>query len=173
MIREEDVYKIGRLGKPHGVSGVMTFMFSDDVFSRVAADYLFIRTDGVLVPFFIEECQLCSDDTALLKLCGIDTVERARDFTNCEVLFPKSLADNGGKQDNKTGCEGFSVISADDGSALGTVVSIDDTTANILLNIQRPGGRMLLLPAVDEFIKSVDASGRLLTVKLPDGLLDL
>ena len=34
MIREDDVYKIGRLGKPHGVKGEITFMFDDDIFDR-------------------------------------------------------------------------------------------------------------------------------------------
>ena len=51
MIRKEDVYKIGRLGKPHGIKGELSFMFSDDVFDRVDADYLVVETDGILVPY--------------------------------------------------------------------------------------------------------------------------
>jgi ribosomal 30S subunit maturation factor RimM len=31
---------IGRLGKPHGVKGEVTFQFDDDVFVRTEADYL-------------------------------------------------------------------------------------------------------------------------------------
>ena len=34
MIKEEDVYKIGRLGKTHGVRGEISFLFDDDVFDR-------------------------------------------------------------------------------------------------------------------------------------------
>ena len=55
MIREEDVYKIGKIGKPHGVAGEVTFRFTDDVFDRVDADYLVLMVDGILVPFFMEE----------------------------------------------------------------------------------------------------------------------
>ena len=54
MIKEEDVYKIGRIGKPHGVSGEVTLRFSDDVFDRVDADYVVLLVDGILVPLFIE-----------------------------------------------------------------------------------------------------------------------
>ena len=53
MIKEEDVYKIGRIGKPHGVGGEVSLRFSDDVFDRVDADYVVLLVDGILVPFFI------------------------------------------------------------------------------------------------------------------------
>ena len=39
MIRQEEVYKIGKIGKPHGVKGELTLFFDDDVFDRVDADY--------------------------------------------------------------------------------------------------------------------------------------
>ena len=31
MIKEKDVYKIGLMGKPHGINGEITFLFDDDV----------------------------------------------------------------------------------------------------------------------------------------------
>ena len=40
MIRKEEVFKIGILGKPHGINGEMGMTFSDDVFDRTDADYL-------------------------------------------------------------------------------------------------------------------------------------
>ena len=91
MIRKEDVYKIGRLGKVHGVKGEITFMFDDDVFDRVDADYLVLEVDGILVPFFIEEYRFRSDSTAIMKFEDIDTQERARELTNCDVYFPRAL----------------------------------------------------------------------------------
>jgi len=47
MIREEEVYKIGKLGKTHGVKGEISFLFDDDVFDRVEADYLVLMVDGI------------------------------------------------------------------------------------------------------------------------------
>ena len=54
MIKAEEVYKIGRLGKAHGVKGEVSFQFDDDIFDRVDADYLVLDIDGILVPFFME-----------------------------------------------------------------------------------------------------------------------
>ena len=47
MIREEEVYKIGRLGKTHGVKGEITFQFDDDIFDRTDSDYLVLEIDAV------------------------------------------------------------------------------------------------------------------------------
>ena len=39
MIKRDDVYKIGTIGKSHGVKGEVSLYFDDDVFDRVDADY--------------------------------------------------------------------------------------------------------------------------------------
>ena len=53
MIRDDEVYKIGRVGKTHGIHGELQVQIDDDVFDRVNAEYLILRIDGILVPFFI------------------------------------------------------------------------------------------------------------------------
>ena len=63
MIRQEEVYKIGKIGKPHGVKGELTLFFDDDVFDRVDADYLVLLIDGILVPFYFEEWRFKSGET--------------------------------------------------------------------------------------------------------------
>ena len=85
MIKREDVYKIGLFNKPHGIHGELSFTFTDDIFDRADCDYLICRLDDIFVPFFIEEYRFRSDSTALVKLEGVDTAERARMFTNVEV----------------------------------------------------------------------------------------
>ena len=52
MIRRDDVYKIGKLGKPHGVKGEITFAITDDVFDRVDADYLILDILGIFLSWF-------------------------------------------------------------------------------------------------------------------------
>lgn len=89
MIRDEEVYRIGRLGKPHGVAGEVTLRFDDDVFDRTDADYIVLGIDGILVPFFIEEYRFHGSETALVKFCGIDSQQRAAELTGCEVYFPE------------------------------------------------------------------------------------
>ena len=83
MIQENDVYKIGNLTRTHGVRGEVAFQFTDDVWDRVEADYLFLRLDGLLVPFFLEEWRFRSDTTALVKFEDIDDVNAATIALSC------------------------------------------------------------------------------------------
>ena len=89
MIKKDEVFKIGIFNKPHGVKGEISFTFTDDIFDRGECEYWVGLLDGIFVPFFIEEYRFRSDTTALVKLEGVDTSEKARMFTNVEVYFPK------------------------------------------------------------------------------------
>ena len=88
MIKREEVYKIGIFKQAPRIHGELSFTFTDDIFDRVEAEYLICLLDGILVPFFLEEYRFRSDTTALVKLEGVDTTERARMFTNIESTSP-------------------------------------------------------------------------------------
>lgn len=169
----KDVYRIGRIGKPHGVKGEMNFMFTDDVFDRTDSDYLIIEVDGLLVPFFIEEYRFRSDETALLKLCDIDTQEQARQFTNCEVFFERSKADTPADELTWAQIVGFQIVDENNGEIVGKIVAVDDSTENILFEIETTKGHQTLIPAHDSLIRDIDTPSQTITMTIPDGLLAL
>ena len=169
MIKEEEVYKIGRLGKTHGVKGEISFLFDDDVFDRVDADYLVLMVDGILVPFFMEEYRFRSDTTAIVKFEDIDTQERARELTGCDVWFPRVLADSDDDTITWAAIVGFDIIDANSGKPVGRIASIDDTTLNILFCLE--DGR--LIPASEDLISVIDKENKQITINIPEGLLDL
>jgi len=171
MIRQEEVYRIGETGKPHGVRGEINLTFADDVFDRVGAEYLVLAVDGILVPFFMEEYRFRSGSTAIVKFCGIDTKEQAAGLTGCGVYFPKSLSDRDGDEMTWDEIKGFRLIDTDIyNREIGTVSSVDDSTANVLLEITTPQGGDILVPAAREFIKNIDTEKKEITVSLPEGL---
>ena len=47
MIKQEDVYQIGRMGKAHGLKGEINFQFSDDLWDRTDCDYLICEVEGM------------------------------------------------------------------------------------------------------------------------------
>ena len=169
MIKEEEVYQIGRLGKTHGVRGEISFLFDDDVFDRTDADYLILRVEGILVPFFIEEYRFKSDANAIVKFDGIDTQERARELTGCDVYFPRSLAEGDDGDISWSILVGFDILEADSGENVGCIASIDDSTMNILFCLE--DGR--LIPASEDLITNIDQQARTITMHIPEGLLEL
>ena len=169
MIKEEEVYKIGKLGKTHGVKGEISFLFDDDVFDRVDADYLVLMIDGILVPFFMEEYRFRSDTTAIVKFCDIDTQERARELTGCDVWFARALADSDDDTITWAAIVGFDIIDTNSGQPVGRIASVDDTTLNILFCLE--DGR--LIPASEDLITGINKENKQITINIPEGLLDL
>ena len=55
---------------------------------------------------------------------------------------------------------------------LGEVVDVDTATVNTLFIVEREGEE-LLVPAQEEFIRGIDQQQKLITVELPEGLLNL
>ena len=169
MIKESEVYRIGRLGKAHGIKGEVSFLFDDDVFDRVDADYLVLDIDGILVPFFMEEYRFRSDSVCLVKFCDVDTQQRASELTGSNVYFPRALADDDDESLSLASLVGFTIVSASDGLPVGAIAAIDDQTANVLFELEDG----TLIPANDDLIIDIDTTKRQITMSLPEGLLAL
>ena len=169
MIKAKEVYKIGRLGKAHGVKGEVSFQFDDDIFDRVDADYLVLDIDGILVPFFMEEYRFRSDTVCLVKFKGVDTQQRAQELTGCDVFFPRALAEEGDEIPSLASLVGYEIVNAFDDKTIGKIAAIDDSTVNILFELENG----TLIPASDELITDIDAEQRMIRMNIPEGLLDI
>ena len=90
MITREELIRIGRFNKPHGVKGELSFTFTDDVFDRTECPYIVCEIDGIFVPFFIEEYRFKSDTTALIKLEDVDN-EAVRVHLLYSMFISRSL----------------------------------------------------------------------------------
>ena len=169
MISEQDVYKIGQIGRTHGIKGEVTFNFTDDVWDRAESEYLFLRVEGILVPFFLEEYRFRSDSTALLKFLDYDSANDVQFLIGCEVFFPHALTPEVGEDDEYTWryFTGFELIDETAGH-IGTIDRVDDSTQNVLFQV---GER--LIPAAEDWIKDINHKERTISMSLPEGLLDL
>lgn len=157
-----DTYKIGVLGRSHGLKGELSMQVDDDVFDRTDADYVFLELDGLPVPFYFEEYRFKSDTTCLVKFEGVDDIDRAKELTGAAVLFPRSEAD-------QPTVIGYTIIDADTGKQAGAVADIDDTTANVMFVLTTGA----LLPAAPELITDVDHDAHTITLHIPEGVMEL
>jgi len=165
MINRDSVYRIGTIGKAHGIKGEVSFLFDDDVFDRVDADYLLLETEGLLVPFYIDEYRFRRDDAVIVKLDGIDSADRAQQLTGCAVYFPRELAEQADEGASLHSLVGYYI------NNVGCVTAIDDSTANVLFEVERPDGSTALLPVA--LAQGIDAESRTIDMDVPKGLLEL
>jgi len=154
------------------VHGELLFTFDDDIFDQVEADYIVCLMDGILVPFFFESYRFRSDSTALIKLEGIDTEQQARRMTNVEVYFPKEHAEK--LDDNELTWNyfvGFLIKDINKGE-IGKVTDVDDSTINTLFVVDHKGTEVLI-PAQEDFMVELNRKKKVITMHLPEGLLEL
>lgn len=171
MIKQEDVFRIGQLGKPHGVKGEIAFNFTDDIFDRTdECEYLVGMVDGILVPFYIEEYRFKTDTVALIKFEGVDTSEQARIFTGMEIFFPKEFAVEP-EELSWSYFVGFQVFDVRYG-ALGVIAAVDEATINTLFVVTQMDGNELLIPAQEVFIVDIDHLERIIKMDLPEGMIE-
>ncbi|MCD8193744.1 MAG: ribosome maturation factor RimM [Tannerellaceae bacterium] len=173
MIREEEVVKIGYFAKPHGIKGEISLVTQYNVFDAAEQPYLVCDMEGILVPFFIEEYRYKTDQVMLVKLEDIDDESAAARFSNKEVFYKLTELEGGVLQKEFTWDDfiGYTVIDTEVGE-IGPVTDVDESTLNVLFNIDRHGEEVLI-PVADEFIEAVDHTARTLTLTLPEGVLDL
>jgi len=174
MILPADVFKIGRIRGLHGISGEIEMMITDDVFDRVDADYFFLKIDGLLVPFFLEEYRFKNDEAVYVRFEEVKSEASAHHICGMDVYFPLSLVPKKRAKQPLTWkyLTGFSVVDKVVGR-IGIVESVDDSNANILLSVCTEDGRKVLVPIHPDLITRCDEQKRLLMLHLPDGLLDL
>lgn len=172
MISKENVFPIGQIIKPHGVSGEMSFSFTSDVFDTQEVPYLIVEIQGILVPFFIEEYRFKSNATALIRLEGIESDEKARSFSGLTVYLPKQYLEM--IEDTEIELDyfvGFMLVDKQMGE-IGIISEVDQTTENALFVIPTAEDE-LLIPVGDDYIHEIDHDKKRIVVSLPEGLLEL
>lgn len=173
MINKEDVYKIGKITKAHGLKGEVVFVFDDDIFDREESEYLICEIDGILVPFFMEEYRFRSDSSALVTFEGIDSIEKTEQIVGSDVYYERKKANENDNED-EDGEEyslyyfvGFTIMDGE--TEVGKIEAIDDKTDNWLF-ITEDGS---LIPANEDFITGIDHEKKIIMMNLPLGLLEL
>lgn len=179
MITLSDIRAVGKLLKPHGISGEIVVQLDVDV-DLSEPRCVILDIDGIFVPFFVSNVRPKSSETDLVTIDGITDEKMAAALCGKTLYLLQTDFDSlaGGDDEEGDGgfyaddLVGFSVASVD-GSLEGKVVAIDTTTENYLFIIETPSGKRVFVPVADEFIALLDPETRRIEFDLPEGLLDL
>ncbi len=173
MISRQELQKVGRLLKPHGINGEIVALLTEEVdLSEMSCIVLDI--DGIYVPFFLSSIRQKSSETDLLTIDGIGDETAAaglcgRDlYVKLDEVQSDSGEQDGFYADDLVGYEAYA-----DGVFLGKIAGVNGSTANYLFIIEKAGGEECLVPVADEFISLLDPANKRIEFSLPEGLLEL
>ena len=171
MIAEPLRY-IGKFSKLHGFDGE-AFLIFDEAYSKkiIKTEWVFLTIDGLPVPFFVSNIDIRSNSSAVIKLLDIDSSEKMSEYIGCEVSVVDSGRNNKNKQFDITGIKGFTVIDASKGT-IGIANELLNFNDNLVMQIFN-GNLEILIPVAEEIILVVDEKKKIISVQLPEGLLEL
>lgn len=170
MILLSELYPIGYIQKTHGIKGELSAVLTVDL-DNLDFSYFVFEMDGIFVPFFNEEYRFKAANAALIKLEGVDTENRSREFVGKAIFIHKKFAPQNEEVIDIQFYTGYTMEDSVAGK-IGEILSIDDTTENLLFEVMY-NGQPILIPAVDEWIVDIDDRRKLLKVNLPEGLLGI
>ncbi len=170
---KENCSLIGYLSKSHGISGQVVLKLNGDYADEIEpGDPVFVETDEILVPFFIEEAEVFTD-RAILKLEFLANPEEAQKWIGKNVYLNKNLEDTEDilAADNAGFYAGFSFTDKTSGIE-GIIKEFIDNPLNPLFLVENESSEFLI-PVNSDFVVEVDMKKKLLVFQLPEGLADI
>jgi len=166
-----DFLKVGKIVNTHALKGEVRVVshsdFKDERFAK--GSQLFIAFSGSHVAVEVENHRM-NKNLDLLKFKGIDSINDVEKYKGCELLVDASelgeLDENEFYYHEIIGC----AVSTLDGEALGQISDVIQTGANDVWVVSSPGAKDLLIPYIDDVVRSVDISSKMVEVKLLDGM---
>lgn len=175
MILNDQLVKIGKTLKPHGIKGefsVLIDSFGDDV----KLSCFIFNIDGIYVPFFIESIRPKGIDVYIAKVCGYDNDNDINELIGLDiyVLRTEFIPIDESADDCMYAEDfiGYTIIDKS-GILVGLIVDYDISTENALFIVERTGNNELYIPIVDEFVIDINSETKTLQMDLPIGLLEL
>ena len=165
--------KIGIIQRTHGINGeLQVFWDSNFDSNEKILESVFIKIDGIPIPFFISSIRSKGTDYAIIKFEDVDDIKSASKFENLLLLISTdTLADDTEDLYLEDLVE-YTILSTQN-QIVGKIVGYQDFNSNSIFTVLHPSGVELLIPANMELIVEVKEGTQTLIMQIPEGLLDL
>ncbi|MFI5151454.1 MAG: ribosome maturation factor RimM [Bacteroidia bacterium] len=173
-MNKDPFYKAGRILKAQGLKGSVSIsLLEPDLFQTYAFETVFIDPGGGLVPYFVKSFFFTPGKNQLiLELEDVTDLAATAKLLNKEVfLASDSLPKAGGADFYTDELLGFRVEDEIHG-VLGLLEEVLEMPMQRIFRVLEKE-REILIPAVPEFIRTIDRVNKVILLKAPEGLIDI
>ncbi|MES2428411.1 MAG: ribosome maturation factor RimM [Bacteroidota bacterium] len=168
----EDCFRIGSVLKTKGLKGEMQLYVDFDNLENIDFNALFIEIGGKLAPFFVESVKYNQKNSAYLYLEDVDTIEKAAPLVKKDIYLPNKLKPKKKKAEfTLRDLIDFTAVDENEGE-LGKITAIHEYPQQLIAAVTYKGCEVLF-PLNEEIIVAIDVVKEILTVDLPEGLLEI
>ena len=165
--------KIGKVMDSFGLDGTLKVYSTTDSpkkrYQKGNKVYLYNESNDDHIEFVVERFTM-SGPIAHVKLTGIDSPEKAKEFKGFEIHIIKDRSDlqvGYYFYEDLVGC----LIIDQSSNELGTVSKVEEFPAQITLRVKRNNGKDFFVPFVKQFIKNVDIDNKKIYIEVIEGML--
>ncbi len=168
----EDYFQIGTVTKTRGLKGELQVFVAFDEPEKLKFASLFIELGGKLVPYFVTFFKLPQKNIAYVLLEDVDTIEKAAPLVKKNVFL--SIKNKPKKKKSEFGLKdllNFIAVDVNEGE-LGEIIEIHEYPQQFIATVSYKNHEVLF-PLNESIIKGIDVVKGVVTVDLPEGLLDV
>ncbi len=171
-MKTEDCFRIGSVIKTRGLKGELQAFIDFDEPEKLDFDALFLEVQGKLVPYFVESFKMPQKNTAFIYLEDVDHIDKATPLAKKDIYLPNKL-----KPKKKKGDFGlkdllnFIAVDINEGE-LGEIIELQELPQQLIATVHYQG-KEVLFPLNEAVIKGIDVVKGIVTVDLPEGLLEI
>ena len=168
----EDLIHIGKIVAPHGITGQVIIEHAlGKSISFKGVEVLFVeQTKNSFIPYFIQSASAKTDTLTHVHFEGMKTREATSIVVSKKVWVPQEEFQKLVEKNAPLALLGFMVQEA--GKPLGVIKEVIEQPHQLLVTIDY-NGQEAYIPLHEETLKAVNHAKKLVTVELPEGLLDL
>ncbi|MEK3915391.1 ribosome maturation factor RimM [Paenibacillus sp. FSL H7-0331] len=171
----DKLYTIGKIVNTHGLLGELRIFpetdFADERFANGSQLVFVDPKTNVQIPVTVNSARE-HKKMFIVKFKGfqhINEVEKYKGWLlKVEEKYMLELPDDEFYYHEIIGCR----VVTDEGEELGTISEILSPGANDVWVVDRPSGKPVLLPYIDDVVLDVDIENKLIKVHVLEGLLD-
>ncbi len=173
MLKDE-CFELGHISKTSGYKGAVVFVLDVDAPEKYKKlESVFVEINEKLIPFFIKSFSLPKNSKfALVQLENIDDTEKAQSLLHHKLYLPLNLLPP--LRDNQFYYHEIVGFEVDDEvhGKIGKITGIIDMPHYAILQVNA-NGKEVLIPAINEIIKTINRENSVLSIKAPEGLIEL
>lgn len=173
MLTTDDCFYIGYVKKAHGLDGEIEIVLDvDDPSKYKKKESVLLEIKGNLVPFFFTQLVI-RRSSAFVRLKNIQTPAEVETVIGAQAWLPLGELPplKGKKQFYYHEVTGYTVMDEHKGN-IGILLSVMDNMHQPVLQIMQ-GEKEILIPLVDNFLKEVNKTEKIIYLATPEGLIDL
>lgn len=164
----QDLVKIGKLTRPHGIKGAMILFLDNGPGPDLKkSKTFFIEINGVPTPFFTTSIKF-SGKNLILSFDSVNNPEEARKILGKEVWLEKKNQLVEEKQVDYTGYRLIDSVKGD----LGIIHEVIDMPGQKVFSLV-VNEKEVLLPFNHELIDKTDVKAKIVHYSAPEGLIDI